>query len=86
MPPQGCRVGRDSLRTGKVGTRTVAARFKFFFHDNRRSVTLQRMPGEVFGNPSLKGNLMSMSCVVYYSPIPQLVKNIIYILNKCSRV
>jgi hypothetical protein len=27
MPPRGCRVGRDSFRTGKVGTHTVAARF-----------------------------------------------------------
>jgi hypothetical protein len=26
MPPRGCRVGRDSFRTGKVGTHTVAAR------------------------------------------------------------
>jgi hypothetical protein len=25
MPPRGCRVGRDSWRTGKVGTHTVAA-------------------------------------------------------------
>jgi hypothetical protein len=26
VPPQGCRVGRDNFRTGKVGTHTVAAR------------------------------------------------------------